>query len=100
MSTKSFLLTPTAFAAIVVAVWLLTPASGCASNETTVTINDLPPAVRATLDKETAGGKISEIEKETKNGKVVYSADANIDGKDYDIAIAEDGKLISKELEK
>lgn len=100
MSTKSFLLTLTALAAIVVAAYLLVAASGCASQETTVTMNDLPPAVRATLEKEIAGGKISEIEKETKGGKVVYSADAKIDGKEYEIAIAEDGKLISKEIEK
>lgn len=100
MTTKSFLLTFTAVAAIIVAAWLLVAASGCAGHETTVTLNDLPPAVRATLEKETAGGTVTEIEKETKNGKVVYSADAKIDGKEYDIAIAEDGKLISKELEK
>lgn len=73
--------------------------AGCAS-EQPVAMNDLPPAVRATLEKETAGGKITEIEKEKKDGKTVYSADATIDGKYWDIAVTEDGKLISKELEK
>ena len=73
--------------------------AGCAA-EQPVAMNDLPPAVRATLEKETAGGKITEIEKERKDGKTVYSADATIDGKYWDIAVAEDGKLISKELEK
>src|ERR1043165_1982722 len=68
--------------------------------ETTVTMNELPPSLRATFEKETAGGKITEIEKETKNGKVVYSADAEVSGKKWDIAVAEDGSLVSKEIEK
>lgn len=74
-------------------------AAGC-SGEQAVSITDLPAAVRATLDKETAGGAVTELEKETKNGKVVYSADAKVDGKEWDITIAEDGTLISKEVEK
>ena len=73
--------------------------AACAA-EQPVAMSDLPPAVRATLDKESAGGKVTEIEKEKKDGKTIYSADAMIDGKAWDIAIAEDGKLISKELEK
>ncbi len=81
---------------------------GCANNccstkeagETPVAMKDLPAAVRATLDRETAGGKVTEVEKEMKDGKTVYSADAEVGGKSWDITIAEDGKLISKELEK
>lgn len=77
--------------------------TGCAtckdckeSKETPVAITELPAAVKATLDKETAGGKVTESEKEMKNGKTVYSFDAQVGGKYWDIAIAEDGKLISK----
>ena len=43
-------------------------------------MTDLPPAVRATLDKETAGGQVTEVEKETRNGKTIYSADATVGG--------------------
>lgn len=68
--------------------------------ETKVQLNEVPAVVRATFEKETAGGKITEIEKETKDGKVVYSADAEVGGKAWDIAVAEDGNLISKEVEK
>ncbi len=80
--------------------------TGCANcckdkgQETVVRMTDLPAAVKATLDKETAGGKVTEIEREMKDGKTVYSADAEVGGKYWDITIAEDGKLISKTEEK
>jgi len=72
---------------------------GC-SHEQKVTMSDLPPAVKATLDRETFGGKVTELEKEKKDGKVVYSADAVVNGQAWDIVIGEDGKLVSKTLEK
>lgn len=85
--------------------------TGCASSrdrveaveegaEVEVTMDQLPPAVRQTLEREAAGGKIEEIERETgKDGVIVYSADTNIAGKVYDITIAQDGTLISRELD-
>ncbi len=81
---------------------------GCASTcctaggdkETAVAVADLPAPVKATLDRETAGGKVTEAEKEIKKGKTVYSFDAEVGGKLWDIAIAEDGTLLSKEQEK
>ena len=73
---------------------------GCAKHEVKVSENDTPAPVRATLDKEAAGGKITEIEKETKDGKVVYSADiTDKAGKKWDVTVGEDGKLISKEAD-
>lgn len=82
--------------------------SGCASTcctadcekEAPVAVADLPAPVKATLDRETAGGKVTEAEKEIKKGKTVYSFDAEVGGKLWDIAIAEDGTLLSKEQEK
>lgn len=80
---------------------LITGCSNCCkdckdSKETPVAMTELPAAVKATLDKETAGGKVTESEKEMKDGKTVYSFDAEVGGKYWDIMIAEDGKLISK----
>jgi uncharacterized membrane protein YkoI len=82
-------------------------ASGCASHggaqegkETPVAMNDVPASVRATLEREAAGGRVTEVEKEMKNGKTVYSADVTIGGKGWDIVVAEDGSVLSKELEK
>ena len=71
--------------------------AGDRAHEIPVTMADLPPAARATLEKESAGGKVVEIEKEMKSGETVYSADVVIEGKTWDIVVAEDGKLISKE---
>jgi uncharacterized membrane protein YkoI len=86
----------------------VTVASGCAccndrdekDQGTKITLADLPAPVRATLEKETSGGKVTEIEKETKGGKLVYSADAVVNGTAWDIEIAEDGTLIGKQKEK
>jgi uncharacterized membrane protein YkoI len=72
---------------------------GCAG-EQTVALSEVPAAVKATLGRETNGGQVTESEKEMKDGKTVYSFDAKVDGKEWDIVIAEDGALISKELEK
>jgi uncharacterized membrane protein YkoI len=87
------------------ALFLTLAASGCASHhssdakEVPVTMTELPAAVRATLERESAGGKVTEIERETKNGKTTYSADMTVAGVEWDIAIAEDGSVISKEKE-
>ncbi len=87
----------------------LAVATGCSNNcctttgegkETPVALKDVPAAVRATLEKEAAGGKITEVEKEVKDGKTIYSADIESGGKAWDVAVGEDGKLLSKELEK
>ena len=70
------------------------------SNEVTVTIDQLPAPVRQTIETQSAGGKIHEIEKETEGGKTIYEAEVKMtDGKEYEISVAEDGKLISKEQE-
>jgi hypothetical protein len=81
--------------------------SGCASHgghhedkEVPVAMNDVPAAVRATLERESAGGKVTEVEKEVKKGKTVYSADLVVNGVAWDITVAEDGTVISKEKEK
>jgi uncharacterized membrane protein YkoI len=70
--------------------------AGC-SHEKTISMAEMPAAPRATLDAEAKGGKVTEVEKETKDGKTVYCADVtSADGKKWDVEIGEDGKLISK----
>ena len=70
------------------------------ADSTVVTLKQLPPAVRKTIEKEAAGNKIEEIEKETEDGKTVYEAEVTIDGKEWEIEVAEDGKLVSKAEDK
>lgn len=72
----------------------------CCAEECSIAMTELPAPVKATLDKETAGGKVTEVEREQKDGKTVYSADAEVGGKKWDITIAADGTLISKTEEK
>jgi len=69
-------------------------------SEQAVTMEQLPAPVAATLSREAAGGKVTELEKEMKHGKVVYSADVEQNGKTWDVTIAEDGTLMSKKQEK
>ena len=72
---------------------------GCKGHEVKTSMDQVPAPVRATLEKEAAGGgKVTEVEKETKNGKTVYSADVTDKaGKKWDVVVGEDGKVISKE---
>jgi uncharacterized membrane protein YkoI len=67
--------------------------------EVEVKQSDLPRTVRKTLRREARGGKIEEIERERENGKTIYEAEVEIDGKEYEIEIASDGTLLSKELD-
>jgi hypothetical protein len=95
------------FHACVVGLVLLTSLSGCASgrwghddDEVPVALSETPAPVQATLERERAGGKVTEVEKEVKDGKTIYSADLEINGEEWDISVAEDGTVISKEREK
>jgi hypothetical protein len=71
--------------------------------ETPIRMADLPKPVLRTLKREARGGEIEEIVKETEDGKVVYEAEVEFEGKDgekeYEIEIAADGTLLSKVLE-
>jgi hypothetical protein len=67
--------------------------------EEIVTLEQLPPVVRKTLRRESTGGTIGKIEKETKQGRVIYEADVMLDGREYEVKIAANGILIKKELE-
>lgn len=81
---------------------------GCASSgragreeqEVAVTLDQLPQPVRDTLTREAPDGIIEDIERETAaDGSVVYSIDTKIAGKVYDLEIAPDGRLISRDLD-
>ncbi len=68
-------------------------------NEKTLKLSDCPKAVQKTLKREAHGSELEEISKEEEDGKTVYEAEAEIDGKDYEIEVAADGTLLSKILE-
>jgi hypothetical protein len=69
------------------------------AKEETISLEDLPPAVRAALKKHAAGGKITEIVKETVKGKLVYEAEVLLNGRELDILVSAKGKYLGTEKE-
>jgi hypothetical protein len=59
-------------------------------------IDQVPPAVRATIERETRGGRIKEIERQTKNSRVVYEVELVQGDKEYEIHVALDGTLLKR----
>ena len=69
------------------------------AKEETVSLKDLPRAVRAAIKKHAAAGKITEIVKETVKGKLVYEAEVLLNGRELDILISAKGKFLGTEEE-
>jgi uncharacterized membrane protein YkoI len=68
--------------------------------EVKIKLDDVPPPVKATLIQEAFGVPLTDVEKETDDGKTVYEADAKIANTPYEIKVAGDGTLISKKIDK
>jgi hypothetical protein len=81
---------------------LVTTSAWSEEKDQELTIDQLPAAVKATLLKAANGAALSDIEKETEDGKVVYTAE--IPGADkgtvIEFTVAENGDLIKQEAEK
>ena len=69
------------------------------AKEETVSLKDLPRAVRAAIKKHAAAGKITEIVKETVKGKLVYEAEVLLNGRELDILVSAKGKYLGTEKE-
>jgi len=67
--------------------------------EEILSMKDLPPAVQATVNAETQGGKIKELAHETEDGKTFYEVEFEKDGKEHEVKIAEDGTVLERETE-
>ena len=83
------------------AVLAFTPTVPAAENKVQelrerIKMSQLPPAVKATVEKESAGAKVDEIEKETENGKTIYEVDIVKNGHATHLHVAEDGKVLSR----
>ena len=77
-----------------------TPAwSGERKAETHLTMDQLPAAVKATIEKESAGAKVEEVEKETEHGKTFYEAEIVKRGRESFVHVSEDGKVLKRETE-
>src|SRR5205823_3986029 len=90
----------------VIAFGIAVCAAGCASlksagaaGEQRVTIAQLSPSARATVEKMTAGGSVDQIDRELERGKIVYDVEATISGKHVEYLIADsDGEVLGTEV--
>ena len=74
-------------------------------NEQAVKMSDLPAAVQTTIKDKAGSNEIEKIEKKTEEGKTVYEAVVNKNGKEWSIEVDANGKFLkqyeeSKEKEK
>ena len=69
-------------------------------NEVKVKFDECPAPVQATLARESGNAKIETVDKEMKDGKTIYEADAMVNGQNWEIKVADDGKLLTKKLDK
>jgi uncharacterized membrane protein YkoI len=67
--------------------------------EEEVALDQVPPAVKATILNQAAGAEIREIERETKGGKTIYEAEFLLNGAEIEIRVAPDGTLLGREVE-
>ena len=62
-----------------------------------VDVSALPAPVKATFDKESKGGTLEEVRKDTnKDGKVVYRGEVMKKGKGTELEVAESGKVLHR----
>ena len=68
--------------------------------EQVVTIDQIPAPVRTVIQRESAGGVVKEIQKETKEGKIKYDADIVKSGQKIGLKIAEDGSILERKAKR
>lgn len=64
-----------------------------------MSLDDLPPAVRATIEQHADGGQIVEVEKEMERGHVVYEAEVRQNGRKMEILVSTEGEFLDVEVE-
>jgi uncharacterized membrane protein YkoI len=83
--------------AVILITTLVVLTLGCNNGQDQViAMEDLPAAVKPLAEKETEGCEIIEVEKETKDGEIIYAITYDQDGIEMEIEYSADGKLISK----
>jgi len=64
--------------------------------EETVKMSDLPAAVQTTIKDKAGTNEIEKIEKKTEDGKTIYEAVVEKDGKHWSIEVNEQGKFLKE----
>ncbi len=68
-------------------------------DEVEVSLSEVPDAVRATIEQQSAGAEIEEIELGNEDGKQIYEVEVIRDGKEEDFQVAPDGTFLGYEEE-
>jgi len=68
-------------------------------NEVTVTLDEVPAAVKAAILNATEGATIAEIEKETENGQEVFEVEAVVRDVEFELSFDAKGNLLEFEIE-
>lgn len=63
----------------------------------TMKVEDVPPAVRKTIEQHAAGRKVADIDRETWNGKPVFEVEYDQTGRNEQIFVAEDGTIVKQD---
>jgi hypothetical protein len=66
-------------------------------SEEKVSLDQLPPAVKATILEEAKGGAIEQIGREREGDKTVYEAEWTVGGQKHDAKVSAEGALIELE---
>jgi hypothetical protein len=68
------------------------------TQDTELSIDRCPPAVRSTIRSEASGQTVGAVGKDVKYGVTIYETTVTHRGKPYEIVVAEDGTLVEKVL--
>jgi hypothetical protein len=87
---------------ILVAAAVLLVGFGCKSPEAKeqgveVTLDQVPPAVKETLARESGGAPMGTVHRETEKGKVTYEARVTRAGKTWEVEVDESGRVLERE---
>lgn len=72
---------------------------GTALADDDLSIDDLPPPVRATVEKEVGNGTLDDIEWESGPDGAYYEVEFELGGQEWELHVAEDGAVIRKHLD-
>jgi hypothetical protein len=77
---------------------ILLTTSLCLAGED-IALDQLPPPVGATVERETKGGQIKDIERDLERGQTIFEVDFVLDGQEYELDVSADGKLLERRLD-
>ena len=70
------------------------------TSDQAVSVDQLPPAAKATVEREAKGGRVARVTQETAKGKTYYEVEIEKDGKDRYVHVSPEGKVLKRESAK